>query len=227
MCGRFNVFDSPEVQILLKVLGMAGAQLRYSADVAPGSTISIIRESDQHRQVCDAIWWLMLDRQTLKPNYDYASFNSRWDKLNTKGSLAYQPYRQGRCIIPASAFIEGLGDRRSYHQIKLQNEAIAFGGLYKHYLDPNTGESIYTASIITLGPLPQWQQIHPKSMPLILPVQDSALINSWLNPAQQDVTPFENLLIPGIRSTQVITPIDKPSQWNPIGASFILESDTH
>jgi putative SOS response-associated peptidase YedK len=227
MCGRFNVFDSPEVQILLKVLGMAGAQLRYSADVAPGSTISIIRESDQHRQVCDAIWWLMLDRQTLKPNYDYASFNSRWDKLNTKGSLAYQPYRQGRCIIPASAFIEGLGDRRSYHQIKLQNEAIAFGGLYKHYLDPNTGESIYTASIITLGPLPQWQQIHPKSMPLILPVQDSALINSWLNPAQQDVTPFENLLIPGIRSTQVITPIGKPSQWNPIGASFILESDTH
>ncbi len=227
MCGRFNVFDSPEVQILLKVLGMAGAQLRYSADVAPGSTISIIRESDQHRQVCDAIWWLMLDRQTLKPNYAYASFNSRWDKLNTKGSLAYQPYRQGRCIIPASAFIEGLGDRRSYHQIKLQNEAIAFGGLYKHYLDPNTGESIYTASIITLGPLPQWQQIHPKSMPLLLPVQDSALINNWLNPAQQDVTPFENLLIPCISSTQVITPIGKPSQWNPIGASLILESDTH
>jgi putative SOS response-associated peptidase YedK len=226
MCGRFNVFDSPEVQILLNVLGMAGAQLRYSADVAPGSTISIIRESDQGRQVCDAIWWLMLDRQTLKPNYDYASFNSRWDKLNTKGSLAYQPFRQGRCIIPASAFIEGLGDRRTYHQITLENEAIAFGGLYKHYLDPNTGESIYTASIITLGPLRQWQPIHPKSMPLLLPVQDSALINSWLNPAQQDVTLFENLLIPRISSTQVITPIGKPSQWNPIGASFILESET-
>jgi putative SOS response-associated peptidase YedK len=226
MCGRFNVFDSPEVQFLMNALGMAGAQLRYSADVAPGSTISIIRESDQGRQVCDAIWWLMLDRQTLKPNYDYASFNSRWDKLNTKGSLAYHPYRQGRCIIPASAFIEGLGDRRTYHQITLENEAIAFGGLYKHYLDPNTGESIYTASIITLGPLPQWQHIHPKSMPLILPVQDTALINNWLNPAQQDVTPFENLLTPCIRSTQVITPIGKPSQWNPIGASFILESKT-
>jgi hypothetical protein len=63
-------------------------------------------------------------------------------------------------------------------------------------------------------------------MPLLLPLQDSALINSWLNPAQQDVTLFENLLIPRISSTQVITPIGKPSQWNPIGASFILESET-
>jgi len=226
MCGRFNVFDSPEVQLLLNVLGMNGAQLRYSADVAPGSTISIIRESDRGRQVCDAIWWLMLDRQTLKPNYDYASFNSRWDKLNTKGSLAYQPYRQGRCIIPASAFIEGLGDRRTYHQIALENEAIAFGGLYKHYLDPNTGESVYTASIITLGPLPQWRHIHPKSMPLILPAHDNHLINNWLNPEQQDVSQFEHLLVPRIGSTQVVTPIGKPSQSNPIGASFILKSET-
>lgn len=224
MCGRFNVFDSPEVQLMLDVLGMANAQLRYSADVAPGSTISIIRQSADGRQVCDAIWWLMLDRQTLKPNYNYASFNSRWDKLDTKGSLAYQPYRQGRCIIPASAFIEGLGDRRTYHQITLQNQAIAFGGLYKHYLDPNTGESIYTASIITLGPLLQWQHIHPKSMPLMLAAEDTQLINNWLDPAQQDVAQFENLLTPRMRSTQVVTPIGKPSQWNAIGPTFVLES---
>lgn len=224
MCGRFNVFDSPEVQLMLDVLGMANAQLRYSADVAPGSTISIIRQSADGRQVCDAIWWLMLDKQTLKPNYNYASFNSRWDKLDTKGSLAYQPYRQGRCIIPASGFIEGLGDRRTYHQIALQNEAIAFGGLYKHYLDPNTGESIYTASIITLGPLLQWQAIHPKSMPLMLPADDTQLINNWLDPAQQDVAQFENLLTPRMRSTQVVTPIGKPSQWNAIGPTFVLES---
>ncbi|MDP3517658.1 MAG: SOS response-associated peptidase family protein [Pseudohongiella sp.] len=225
MCGRFNVFDSPEVQLLLKLLAVEGAQLRYSGDMAPGATISIIRQSEQGRQVCDAIWWLMLDRQTLKPNYDYASFNSRWDKLNTKGSLAYQPYRQGRCVIPASAFIEGLGDRRTYHQIELQNEAIAFGGLYKHYLDPHTGESIYTASIITLGPLPQWQHIHPKSMPLMLPAQDTALINNWLDPKQQDVSQFESLLKPHIRSPQRVTPIGKPSQWNPIGESFMLDPE--
>lgn len=226
MCGRFNVFDSPDVQLLMKVLAVDAARLRFSADVAPGSVISIVRQSGEDRQVCDAIWWLMLDRQTLKPNYDYASFNSRWDKLNTKGSLAYQPYRQGRCIIPASAFIEGLGDRRTYHQIVLQNEAIAFGGLYKHYLDPNTGESVYTASIITLGPLPQWQHIHPTSMPLILPAHDTQLINHWLDPAQQDVSQFEHLLVPHIGSTQVVTPIGRPSQWNPIGEPFILDAET-
>ena len=219
MCGRYNITDNLAVRKLMADLGVPVHEqdkLRFSPDVAPGAVISIIRTTDGERRVCDAIWWLMLDAGTLKPNYQYSSFNSRSDKLNTPRSLAYKPYRESRCIIPASAFIEGLGDGRTYHKIELQDRAIAFGGLCREWINKETGESRLSASIITLPPHPQWQHVHPKSMPLILPA-DASVIDAWLDPQNTDVTGFEPLLVPEIRHVQLITPIGRPSRWDVIG----------
>lgn len=72
------MIDSPEVRTLLEVLGVhIFLNMRFTPDAAPGSTISIVRQSGAGRLISDAIWWLMLDPATLKPNYKYASFNSR------------------------------------------------------------------------------------------------------------------------------------------------------
>lgn len=222
MCGRFNVIDSPQVRLLVEVLGIELGALRFSADVAPGAQISIVKQTPNGRALIDALWWLMLDPTTLKPNYQYASFNSRSDKLDSKQALAYKPYRESRCIIPASAFVEGLGDRKTYHKIELVDQAIAFGGLCKHYVNERTGESAYSASIITLGPLPQWQAIHPKSMPLMLPAQDTALIDAWLDPLQRDVSQFQSLLVPRVTAPQRITRIGRPSKWDLQGDPQVL-----
>ena len=116
MCGRFNVIDSPEIQWLCETLGINLTARHTSRDIAPGAKIAFVHEVGGERVVSDAIWWLLLDHQTLKPNYKYASFNSRSDKLNSKHGIAYIPYRQSRCIIPASAFVEGLGDKKTYQQ---------------------------------------------------------------------------------------------------------------
>lgn len=222
MCGRFNVIDSPQVRLLVDVLGIELGALRFSADVAPGAQISIVKQTPSGRALVDALWWLMLDPKTLKPNYQYASFNSRSDKLDSKQALAYKPFRESRCIIPASAFVEGLGDRKTYHKIELLDQAIAFGGLCKHYVHEHSGESVYSASIITLGPLPQWQAIHPKSMPLMLPTHDKSLIDAWLDPHFQDVGQFQHLLTPSVTQTQRITRIGKPSKWDIQGEAQIL-----
>lgn len=224
MCGRFNVIDSPQVRLLVDVLGIKLGALRFSADVAPGAQISIVKQTPSGRALVDAIWWLMLDPTTLKPNYQYASFNSRSDKLDSKQALAYRPYRESRCIIPASAFVEGLGDRKTYHKIELVDQAIAFGGLCKHYVNEHTGESAYAASIITLGPLPQWQAIHPRSMPLLLPSADTALIDAWLDPELRDASQFQSLLIPRINAPQRVTRIGRPSLWDLQGDPQIIPS---
>lgn len=225
MCGRFNVIDSPQVRLLVDILGIELGTLRFNADVAPGALISIVKQTPSGRALVDALWWLMLDPVTLKPNYQYASFNSRWDKLDSKQALAYKPFRESRCIIPASAFIEGLGDRKTYHKIELLDQAIAFGGLCKHYVNERTGESAFSASIITLGPLPQWQAIHPKSMPLMLPAGDKVLIDAWLDPDLRDVSQFQSLLIPRITEPQRITRIGKPSKWDLQGDPRILTAN--
>jgi putative SOS response-associated peptidase YedK len=165
----------------------------------------------------------LLDHQTLKPNYKYASFNSRSDKLHSKRGIAYTPYRQSRCVIPASAFVEGLSDKKTYHKIELEGSAIAFGGLYKQHLNRETGEIVFSASIITLPPLtPQWDEIHPKSMPLMLDFEDAALIARWLDPDNEDVEAFGQLLEPSVGKPMVVTRIDKPSKWNPIADSFMI-----
>src|SRR5690606_33782273 len=166
MCGRYNLVDSPDVQALMAAVGMPlypHQQLRFAPDIAPGARISIIRHFEGAPIVSDATWWLMLDPATSKPNYKYSSFNSRSDKLHTPRAIAYHPYRQSRCIIPATAFIEGLGDGTTYHKIELQGKAIAFGGIYKEYVDQATGEVIRGASIITLPPLAEWNEIHTKA----------------------------------------------------------------
>ena len=223
MCGRFNVIDSPEIQWLCETLGISLYAKHASNDIAPGASIAIVHEVGGQRLVSDAIWWLFLDQETLKPNYKYASFNSRSDKLSNKRSIAYKPYRESRCIIPASAFVEGLGDKKTYHKIELEKSAIAFAGLYKEYLNRKTGEVIYSASIITLPPLlPQWNEIHPKSMPLMLDFEDEQLVEKWLDPAFQDISYFSELLEPKTNKNMVVTKIDKPSKWNPIEDSFMI-----
>lgn len=222
MCGRFNVIDSPQVRLLVDVLNIDLGTLRFSADIAPGALISIVKDSPGGRCLQDAIWWLMLEPKTLQPNYQYASFNSRSDKLSSPRALGFKPYRESRCIIPASAFIEGLGDRKTYHKIELLDQAIAFGGLCKHYVNEHTGESRFGASIITLGPLAQWESIHPKSMPLMLPSNEKALIDAWLDPDNKDIEPFQSLLIPQLNAPQRITPIGRPSKWDIQGEPQIL-----
>jgi putative SOS response-associated peptidase YedK len=226
MCGRFNVIDSPAVLALLRSLNIQLGAMRFTTDAAPGSTISIVHDSATGHTITDAIWWLLLDAKTLKPNHQYATFNSRWDKLNAKGSLAFQPYRTSRCIIPASAFIEGLGDGKTYHKIEQEGSAIAFGGLYKHYINRDTGESAYAASIITLAPVPQWQHVHPKSYPLILPADDPALLSAWLDRRNTDVNQFDPWLEPRIRKPQKVTPIGRPGKWNEIGPSWVVPAQS-
>lgn len=222
MCGRFNIIDSPEVQFLMETLGITTG-LSHREDCPPGGPISIIIEEDGERKVVEATWWLLLDKESLKPNYKYSSFNTRSDRLHDKKSLGFSPYRNSRCIVPASAIIEGLGDKKSYFKVELENSAMALGGIYRKWLNKDTGEFKYSASIITLPPLlPEWQHIHPKSFPLMLPYKDSELIQQWLNPEQGEVKQFEELLEPQVTTRQIITKVEKPSTWLPVEDPFFI-----
>ena len=222
MCGRFNLIDSPQVQWLCEVLGVPLPSAHLRADIAPGSHIAIIHQDGDKRRTSEAIWWLLLDPKTAKPNYRYASFNSRSDKLHQPRAAAFHPYRESRCLIPASAFVEGLGDKKTYYRIELEGSAIAFGGVYRRYVNQETGETVLGASIVTLPPLPQWQEIHPKSMPLMLDFDNTELIEKWLDPTFDRVEEFAPLLEPKVEKTMKVTPIDRPSTWNPIAESFLI-----
>lgn len=230
MCGRLNVTDNPLVIALLEGLGMplsmsvGPGALRTGRFIRATNTISIVLEQQGQRRLQDAIWWLLLESTEtgFKPSL-YTSFNTRSDKLNTKGSAGYISFRQQRCIVPASGFGETeLIDGKSVYHDFIGEQAIAFGGLYRTWLNKDTGELIYSCSIITLPPHPKLLPYHSKAMPLMLPPEQFDL---WLSPQQQDISVFAPLLQPVLRQNLRGFQIDKPGSYQQIGQEFQLVAD--
>jgi len=54
----------------------------------------------------------------------------------------------------------------------------------------------------------------------MLPMDNEALVNQWLAPSFTHVEKFADLLKPAIRTTQILTPIEKPSRWYENGKPF-------
>jgi len=226
MCGRLNITDNPLVIGLLEGLGLPlwpGA-LRSGRFIRASNTISIVLEQQGQRRLQDAVWWLLLEPTAsgFKPS-QYTSFNTRSDKLHTKGSAGFMAFRQQRCIVPAAGFgeTELINGKSVYHDF-IGEQAIAFGGLYRTWLNKDTGELTYSCSIITLPAHPKLLPYHSKAMPLMLPPEQ---FDVWLSPAQQDVTVFADLLQPKLRQNLRGFQIDKPGSYLQVGQEFMLVAD--
>lgn len=216
MCVNFLLSKKKSTGKLAKRLGVDAQAFRYSGNIGPGHNISVVLEQLDGRHVRDAIWWLYL-RETasgLKPHPDYFSVNTNHAKLARKAE-----YRKSRCIIPASGFVESQNGKRPHLLEPADDSAIAFGGLYKEWLDRSSGEVVYSASIITLPGHPALENIHRKSTPLWLP---ESAYDQWLDPRLTDTTALEHLLQPSLRTPLRATPIDKVNHKHPVGEAFVI-----
>ncbi|MCY7296565.1 SOS response-associated peptidase family protein [Alteromonas sp. a30] len=231
MCGRLNVSDDPAVRALCEMLDINiwSEPPIFTRYIGAASPVSIIRETTQGRSLDDAIWWLLLETSEtgFRPS-KYTSFNTRYDKLNTPRSAGYTPYRESRCVIPAKGFGESeFNNKRRIHCHDLEaiDEAIAFGGLYKEWINPTTGEATFSCSVITLPPHPKFANIHSKSIPLMLP-QEGDWLDAWLDPSITDTRRFDGLLQSKLRHNLKVQQIAKPSAYHQaIGDAFVIEKD--
>jgi putative SOS response-associated peptidase YedK len=224
MCGYIgNITDSPLAVGLMELLGLDAGGLFNNPGTGPAEFIDIIASGT----IKPALWWLLLDRHRggqLGPS-KYTSFNTRSDKLHQQGKAGYIPYRKSRCIIPATYIIEGEGYKghRIYHKIEPTTRAFGFGGLYRSWLNEETGEEVLSCSVITLPPHEKWKGIHSKSTPLFLPAEDKGLIHDWLDPSFSSVERFEHLLQePMFHDRLVCTPIERPGNQLQVGEPVII-----
>jgi len=231
MCGRLNVSDDPFVIQLVEQLGIENPieKMRFGRFIRATDVISIIREGAGKRQLEDATWWLLLEKsnQGFKPS-KYTSFNTRYDKLNLPRSAGYSAFRQSRCIIPVKGFGEtefvNKKPKHYFDMIAKDGEAIALGGLYRQWLDQETGEFCFSCSVITLPPHPKLKAIHSKAMPLILP-KDHELLDNWLSSDVTNPEIFEFLLQAHLPQDLVAQQIDKPSLYHKIAEPFLISKD--
>jgi putative SOS response-associated peptidase YedK len=218
MCGAYAAINNLFTDQLSSVLGVPEMENRGIR--VPASTIQIIHENQGARLLSDAKWWLMLNPDG-KPNYKYSTFNSRSDKLFSS-NLTKGLFKQSRCVIPASGFIEGQD--KKYHFLENPTGALALGGICKYY--KINDEIITTASIITCpGGNPQLENIHRKSVPLILDHNDSNLIDMWLDVSMTESRAFADLLTNTITLDLVATPIAKARDLTPINQPIEIHAD--
>lgn len=222
MCGRFNLIDSPAVDLLLKELGVSTGVPRFSRDCAPCTTISLVRMGDQGAQLQDALWHLYLQPTAtgFKPHPQYWSINTNYLQLPKKIE-----FKTHRCLIPATAFVESQ-EGKNPHLLSFEQTPFCFGGLYKTWTHASTGAQVTSASIITLAGHPKLAQIHRKSLPLMFNADQIDAMLEWMDPALTDPKPLEKYLISRLRKPLIATPVDKSSSKNPIGSDLIIEPDS-
>ena len=185
--------------------------------------IEIIKEDANGRDLVDAKWWLLMGKDG-KPDYRYATFNSRYDKLYSS-RLTKGPFKTSRCIIPASGIIEGQGPKngRYYHYIYSEEKALALGGIYKTYQFGD--ETLTTASIITCPGNPKLEHIHAKSIPLMLDYEDTSLIDMWLDSTLNDSEAFRHLLTNTLHQDLTAVPINGARDLEPRGEAIDIAAD--
>ncbi|MBS3796364.1 SOS response-associated peptidase family protein [Pseudoalteromonas sp. BDTF-M6] len=232
MCGRLSVAASSGVKRLIQQLNIQfwSEPLQEGRFLRAASPITIIREQQSQRRAEKATWWLLLERteSSFKPS-KYTSFNTRYDKLNVLRSAGFEAFRKTRCIIPASGFGETeYVNKKPIHYYDfeaLEGEAIAFGGLYREWLHPLTGERALSCSVITLPPHNKLKHIHSKAMPLMLP-QGDEVMNMWLDSSLTDNELFNDLLKPNLPQDLITYQIDKPSTHQQISERILIPKDS-
>lgn len=220
MCTNYYLVKNRGSERLARSLNVSQDSFQFSRNFKPASQISIVIEDrNQTRQVITAIWWLYLQhtKEGFKPHPDYFSVNSTYSKLSKRPE-----YQKTRCIIPASGFVESQSGKAPHTLAPKDRSAIAFGGLFKRWHDKVSGESCYSAAIITLPGHPALADIHEKSTPLWL---SHTSFDAWLDPNNTDTQVFEPLLTPRLHKTLIATPIDKTFTKKPIGRGFEIPKE--
>jgi putative SOS response-associated peptidase YedK len=97
-----------------------------------------------------------------------------------------KPIRSQRCLILADGFIEGPEKEKLskpyYVHMRGKEALFAMAGIWDHWADPQTGEIIYSFSIITTTANELLQEIGHHRSPLILPVE---MEREWIDPSRK------------------------------------------
>jgi len=154
MCGRFVCKGEPKK--VAQNLGVVAGEENWttSYNVAPGSTIPIIRADPAGRHMVPASWgFTSSDRAPL--------FNARGETIDSLPSFR-NAFRMSRCLVPASGFYEWRpSDRQPFYFERLDGQPLAFAGIWKQ-----VGNHLQ-ATVITTNPNADMRGVHDR-MPVIL-----------------------------------------------------------
>jgi len=208
MCGRFVRKGEPKkvAQDLSVVAGEENWTESYN--VAPGSTIPIIRADPTGRRIVPSTWgFISSGRAPL--------FNARGETVDSLPSFR-DAFRVNRCLIPASGFYEWRpSDRQPFYFEMANGQPLTFAGIWKQV------GSLLQATVITTNPNADMGGVHDR-MPVIL---SPDTWSNWLSSTPLSDSLRRSLLTPSPDGTLSRWPVgrgvgsirnDYPSLLDPV-----------
>lgn len=173
MCGRY----SEHVKKMRGWADLLSEWARYERErrnIAPTQTVGVIST-----QGLQSMRWGLVPAWSSEPTTKYATFNARLEDVANKPAFRAAWKQSRRCLIPAGGYYEWKtvgGRKQPYFVHRKDDGPVVFGGLWEHWSDPQTGESVLSCSILTKPPTGSLAELHSR-MPVMLAPEDA---QSWL-----------------------------------------------
>jgi putative SOS response-associated peptidase YedK len=209
MCGRFS--STSQLQFLLEQfraepLGVEGHQPSWN--VAPASDILVVTASPEGARQLRELKWGLVPRWAKDPSGANRMINLRAETVREKKGWKSTLARR-RCIVPIDGFYEwqdqGKGQRKQPFYITSRDfTPLALAGLWATWRDPDSGEELFTCTILTTSANDLMEPVHHR-MPVILAHEDW---DTWLDPENTDTEELAKLLVPAPEEMLTLWPVD-------------------
>jgi putative SOS response-associated peptidase YedK len=176
--------------------------------VAPASDILVVTASEDGARQLRELRWGLVPRWAKDSSGANRMINLRAETVREKKGWKSTLARR-RCIIPIDGFYEwqdqGKGQRKQPFYITSRDfSPLALAGLWATWRDPESGEELFTCTILTTSANDLMESVHHR-MPVILAPEDW---DAWLDPNNTDTDELAKLLVPAPEEMLTLWPVD-------------------
>lgn len=231
MCGRTNLTATPEE--LAEAFALDEADLPEMApryNIAPTQPMPVVRmDAALRKRRLALLRWGLVPRDAPGPDTGARMINARSETASTRAAFR-GPFRERRCLIPASGFYEWRRVDQSpqpYLLRRRDGKVMALAGLWDRWRPGASRaeghEPVESCTILTTAANELVARLHDR-MPVLL---DPADHERWLDPDVKDPRELLTLLRPYPAEEMVAIPVsprvnspqnDDPSLLEPVEA---------
>ena len=161
MCGRFAFYSPAEATAnLFGVDGALAVEARYN--IAPTQFVAAVRDNDEQQRELVMLRWGLVPFWAKDPAIGNRMINARAETVAEKPSYR-AAFKHRRCVVLADGFYEWRrdGDVKTPYFISLKSgDPFALAGLWEHWTDKASGETLQTTTFITTAANDFMQPLH-------------------------------------------------------------------
>jgi len=179
MCGRFTQRYTWRELVELYRLTQPARNLRPRYNIAPTTAIDVVRLADTGPELVPMRWGLIPGWWKKTAKELPSTFNARAETVAQK-PMFRSAFKRTRCIVPASGYYEWRraleGGKQPYFISAANGGVLSIAGLWDEWKEPETGETIASATLIVTTANDFTRPIHDR-MPVMLDRHDH---EAWL-----------------------------------------------